>query len=117
MASHRRRHQYTTRVRFLIPAISAISGLILLLFFFLFLLAPPLTDNHQLQLLRRHISVNEGVINEIGVPVFNVPISGTVHDRDLWRSKNAKFFHGCSNSSSKFASKLSILCSFVFLTR
>nr|GMD43611.1 O-fucosyltransferase 16 [Ipomoea batatas] len=105
MASHRRRHQYTTRVRFLIPAISAISGLILLLFFFLFLLAPPLTDNHQLQLLRRHISVNEGVINEIGVPVFNVPvrISGTVHDRDLWRSKNAKFFHGCSNSSSKFA--------------
>ncbi|XP_031102995.1 O-fucosyltransferase 6-like [Ipomoea triloba] len=104
MASHRRRHhQYTTRVRFLIPAISAISGLILLLFFFLFLLAPPLTDNHQLHLLRRHISVNEGVINEIGVPVFNVPISGIVHDRDLWRSKNAKFFHGCSNSSSKFA--------------
>ncbi|XP_060173536.1 O-fucosyltransferase 16-like isoform X2 [Lycium barbarum] len=28
---------------------------------------------------------------------------GGVHNRDLWSSRNSKFFYGCSNASSKFA--------------
>lgn len=36
-------------------------------------------------------------------PEFHVPNSGGVHDRDLWSSKNARFYHGCSTASNKFA--------------
>ncbi|CAH9101678.1 unnamed protein product [Cuscuta epithymum] len=49
------------------------------------------------------LQVNEGIHNGTRVNVFHVPTGGGIHDQDLWKSKNAKFFFGCSNSSSKFA--------------
>lgn len=62
MAFHRRRHQfhyqYLHRGRFLIPAISAISGALLLLFFFLSILAPsPIDENDHLRHRRQDSSV------------------------------------------------------------
>ncbi|XP_059285997.1 O-fucosyltransferase 16-like isoform X1 [Lycium ferocissimum] len=97
MAIPRRRHHYHSPTRFLFPAIFAI----LFLFFFLLFLAPsPNDDNNHL----RHFSGGKGGVNEIGVPTFRFRISrGGVHNRDLWSSRNSKFFYGCSNASSKFA--------------
>ncbi|VFQ94358.1 unnamed protein product [Cuscuta campestris] len=100
MSSHRRSHR---RSRSLLPAIIFVSGVILILFIFLSLLAPPLTDSNRLHYGRRDISVKQGIGKETGRPLFHVPTNGGVRYQDLWKSKNAKFFYGCSNSSSKFA--------------
>nr|GMD08498.1 O-fucosyltransferase 16 [Ipomoea batatas] len=102
MSLQRRRH-LNHRSRSLIPVIFVVSLILLLLFIFLALLAPPLTDSNRLHYRRRDISAEEGISNVSGVPVFHIPTSGGIHDRDLWKSKNAKFFYGCSNASSKFA--------------
>ncbi|XP_031131545.1 O-fucosyltransferase 16-like isoform X2 [Ipomoea triloba] len=102
MSLQRRRHQHH-RSRSLIPVIFFVSLILLFLFLFLALLAPPLTDSNRLHYRRRDISAEEGGSNVSGVPVFHIPTSGGIHDRDLWKSKNAKFFYGCSNASSKFA--------------
>ncbi|KAG8378071.1 hypothetical protein BUALT_Bualt08G0099900 [Buddleja alternifolia] len=96
MAVPRRRQQYPRR---LIPAISAVSAAILLLFVFISFLAPSPIDRDQ---LHHTIMDNEGGDSN-GGPVFRVPNSGGVHHRDLWSSENARFYCGCSNASTKFA--------------
>ncbi|KAL3505479.1 hypothetical protein ACH5RR_035320 [Cinchona calisaya] len=104
MAFRRRRHQYHyhNRGRFLIPAISAISGALLLLFLILSMLAPsPVDESDHLRHPRHDSSSME--IGENGVPKFSVPTSGGAYDRDLWTSGNAKFYYGCCNASSNFA--------------
>ncbi|XP_049398373.1 O-fucosyltransferase 16-like [Solanum stenotomum] len=105
MAIPRRRHQHHhSRVRFLFPAIFAVSAIILFLFLFLSILAPSPNDDYHLRHLRRDDSSGgKGGGNEIKVPSSRVKISAGVHNRDLWSSKNSKFFYGCSNASSKFA--------------
>ncbi|KAL3641085.1 O-fucosyltransferase 16 [Castilleja foliolosa] len=103
MAYPRRRHQYRHR---LIPAISVVSAAILLLFVFISFLAPsPIDSDHlgrgsRLPLIPTR-RINDGEGN--GAPLFRVPDSGGLHHRDLWTSKNAGFYYGCSNASSTFA--------------
>ncbi|XP_071925753.1 O-fucosyltransferase 16 isoform X1 [Coffea arabica] len=110
MAFQRRRlqYQYKNRGRLLIPAISVISAALLVLFVLISLLAPSPTDgNGPLRLPRHHSSTetrnkdrtkDEGK----GVPKFRVPPGRGAYHRDLWTSTNAKFYHGCSDASSKF---------------
>ncbi|KAI3464706.1 hypothetical protein Pfo_021369 [Paulownia fortunei] len=104
MAYPRRRHQYRHR---LIPAISAVSGAILLLFVFLSFLAPSPIDNDHIRHTRVPLIFSKWVNNDVGegngAPMFRVPNSGGVHHRDLWSTKNAGLYYGCSNASSTFA--------------
>ncbi|KAE9458669.1 hypothetical protein C3L33_09417, partial [Rhododendron williamsianum] len=100
-AFHRRRHHSHGR---LIPAISAVSGALLLLFAVFSFLAPSPTDHEH---LRQHLVLNNVVVNA-GVSAFRVPTSGGRLDRDIWKSKRAKFYHGCSNASKTFEEAQSI---------
>ncbi|KAL3638954.1 O-fucosyltransferase 16 [Castilleja foliolosa] len=107
MAYPRRRHQYRHR---LIPAIFAISAAILILFVFISFLAPsPIDSDHLGRGSRTRIPlfptarINDGVAEGNGAPLFRVPNSGGLHHRDLWTSKHAGFYYGCSNASSTFA--------------
>lgn len=103
MASQRRRHQHNNHLRYIVPAISAISGALLLLFALLSFLAPYPVENNHLQHRRHHSSFNVGVDDTIRASAFNVPTDGGRSDYDLWSSRNSKYFYGCSNASSKFA--------------
>ncbi|CAI9771448.1 unnamed protein product [Fraxinus pennsylvanica] len=103
MANLRRRHQYCSRVRYLIPAISSISSVLLLLFIFLSFFAPSPVHNDLLHRSQHYFTRNYDVNEADEMPVFRVPINGGVYDRDIWSSKNAQFYNGCSNASSKFA--------------
>ncbi|KAM3337809.1 O-fucosyltransferase 16 isoform X1 [Capsicum galapagoense] len=90
---HHHHHHHHNRVRCLLPAIFSIST-VLLFFFFLSFLAPSPEDS----------SSNKGGESEIRLPQSRIQISaGGVHNRELWSSRNSKFFYGCSNASSKFA--------------
>ncbi|KZV16535.1 hypothetical protein F511_11367 [Dorcoceras hygrometricum] len=102
MAVPRRRHQYTRRSRYLLPTISAVSAALLILYLFLSFLAPSHIDQDHLRHPLRSIMMDNGVGKGNPEPLFRVPSSGGVHHRDLWKSKNAQFYHGCSNASSKF---------------
>ncbi|KAI4317024.1 hypothetical protein L6164_024937 [Bauhinia variegata] len=87
----------------MIPIISAIAAALLFLFALLSFLAPSPTDtDHHLHRSRRHSSFNIEADDAIGVPLFRIPTNGGAFDRDLWSSRNAEFFHGCSNASNKF---------------
>ncbi|KAF7112991.1 hypothetical protein RHSIM_RhsimUnG0172100 [Rhododendron simsii] len=66
-AFHRRRHHSHGR---LIPAISAVSGAVLLLFAVFSFLAPSPTDHEH---LRQHLVLNNVVVNA-GVSAFRVPV-------------------------------------------
>ncbi|CAK9180349.1 unnamed protein product [Ilex paraguariensis] len=103
MAFNRRRHPNHSRKRCLIPAISAMSGGLLILFGFLSFLAPSPVHNDHLHHSRRDSSFNDGVAVADGVPEFRVPTSGGVYGRDIWSSRMSKFYSGCSNASKKFA--------------
>ncbi|XP_009602405.1 O-fucosyltransferase 16-like [Nicotiana tomentosiformis] len=107
MAIPRRRHQHHSRARrFLIPVIYAASTFLLVLFLFILILAPSPNDDNHLRHPRRYADLSlggKGSGNEIAVSPFRVKISGGVNNRDLWSSRNSKFFYGCSNASSKFA--------------
>ncbi|XP_030950896.1 O-fucosyltransferase 16 [Quercus lobata] len=100
----RRRHHYYNRLRLVIPLISAVSGVLLILFAFLSFLAPTPLDSDQLRhRLLQHSPTNKVDENDaVGVPKFRVPKRGMKSDRDIWTSKNSKFYRGCSNASSKF---------------
>lgn len=106
MTFHRRRYHhhyhYYNRLRCLIPAISAISGALLLLFVILSFLAPSPANDGPLHHISHHTSFNIGVDDAIGESVFRVPSGGGILDRDLWSSINSKFYIGCSNASNKF---------------
>ncbi|GFS36036.1 O-fucosyltransferase family protein [Actinidia rufa] len=98
-AFHRRRH-HNNHGR-LIPAISAVSGALLLVFvLFSFLTPSPTDDEHFRHDLRLPV-VNNGVVN-VEVSGLRVPTSGGRLDRDLWKSRMSKFYYGCSNASKKF---------------
>lgn len=83
----------------MIPVISAISAALLILFGFLSFLTPSPTGDH----LRRKMMDDETGDGNGATPGFGVPNSWVVHDRDLWSSKNARFYHGCSTAGNKFA--------------
>ncbi|KVI07277.1 GDP-fucose protein O-fucosyltransferase [Cynara cardunculus var. scolymus] len=108
MDGHRRRHTHKHNwFRYLIPAISAISGAILLLYCFLSFLAPS-PDHHLHHFGRRHSSFDHTAIDDDTptVPsVFKVPTSGKmISDRNLWSTSMSKFYFGCSNASSQSSS-------------
>ncbi|KAJ0086052.1 hypothetical protein Patl1_09418 [Pistacia atlantica] len=105
MASQRRRHHHNNnRLRLLLPVISAIFFLLFILFFLLSILAPSPTDSDQLRHSTSHVS-STVIDGPSGVPVFRVPDQrdGGSLDRDIWSSRNAQYYHGCSDSSKKFA--------------
>ncbi|KAJ8561307.1 hypothetical protein K7X08_027497 [Anisodus acutangulus] len=91
------------RARFLIPAITFTSFILLFLFFLSFLAPSPNDDNNLRHLRHDDLTGGRGGGNEISVPQSRVQISAGVHNRDLWSSRNSKFFYGCSNGSCKFA--------------
>ncbi|KAJ0654711.1 putative GDP-fucose protein O-fucosyltransferase [Helianthus annuus] len=105
MATHRRRHRHHShnRFRLLIPAISAISGSILIVYALISLLAPSPVHHHH---LLRRTELNETVVVDDSpavASVFKVPISGgMVSDRSLWSTRMSKYYFGCSNASNKF---------------
>ncbi|XP_021285406.1 uncharacterized protein At1g04910 [Herrania umbratica] len=105
MALQRRRQHYYHRLRTLVPVISAISGALLILFAILSFLAPSPNESDQFNLRRDHTAFNTVVEDPIanGDSVFRIPSKGGKLDRDIWSSRNAKFFYGCSNASGKFA--------------
>ncbi|EYU17502.1 hypothetical protein ABFS82_03G081500 [Erythranthe guttata] len=105
MAYPRRRHQY--RHRFL-PAISAISAAILFLFVFISFLAPSPVETDHIHRARVPLIFSRRVNNDVGEgneapPKFRVPDNGGVLHRDIWSTKNSRFYYGCSNASSQFA--------------
>ncbi|KAJ8539596.1 hypothetical protein K7X08_013848 [Anisodus acutangulus] len=103
MAIPRRRHHHHSRARFLIPAITFTFFILLFLFFLSFLAPSPNDDNNLRHLRHDDLTGGEGGGNQIGVPQSRGQISAGLHNRDLWSSRNSKFFYGCSNASSKFA--------------
>ncbi|KAJ4702256.1 O-fucosyltransferase family protein [Melia azedarach] len=103
MRESRHHHHHHHSLRVLVPIISAIFSALLILFGLLSFLAPSPTDSNQLRHPRRFASQSEKVEGPIGVPVFRVPRDGGRLDRDVWSSRNAHFYHGCSDPSSKFA--------------
>ncbi|KAK4354780.1 hypothetical protein RND71_026974 [Anisodus tanguticus] len=103
MAIPRRRHHHHSRARFIIPAITFTSFILLFLFFLSFLAPSPNDDNNLRHLRHDDLTGGEGGGNQIGVPQSRGQISAGLHNRDLWSSRNSKFFYGCSNASSKFA--------------
>ncbi|KAM1133025.1 hypothetical protein ACFX15_041601 [Malus domestica] len=99
----RRRLHYYHRFRFLLPLISAISGALLILFALLLVLAPsPLDVNNQLRHSSKfNVAVDDDAV-AAGLTVFRVPSGRGRLDRDLWSSRNSKFYYGCSNATKKF---------------
>ncbi|PON90444.1 O-fucosyltransferase [Trema orientale] len=105
MAFQRRRNHYYHRFRYLLPAISIVSGALLVLLAVLSFLAPyPVDSDNPGHRVHLHTSsFNVGTDDAIAAPpVFRVPNNRRRSDRDLWTSRNSKFFHGCSNASNKF---------------
>ncbi|KAK2660891.1 hypothetical protein Ddye_007424 [Dipteronia dyeriana] len=102
MASQRRRHHlyHHHRFNYLVPVISAIFVALLILFCLLSFFAPSPVDRDH---LRHRIQHFETVDAPTGVSVFRVPSRGGRSDRDIWSSRNANFYHGCSEASKKFA--------------
>ncbi|XP_051139296.1 O-fucosyltransferase 16-like [Andrographis paniculata] len=111
MAVQRRRHQYRRR---LIPAIAAVSAAILLLFVFISFLAPSPVENDHIFRSRINSVIGEGNENGSGGNGA-LALSGSssnsrgVNQRDLWRTKNAGLYYGCSNASAKFAKASAII--------
>ncbi|XVE69628.1 hypothetical protein DITRI_Ditri10aG0005300 [Diplodiscus trichospermus] len=105
MAFPRRRNLYYHRLRFLVKVVSAISGALLILFAILSFLAPSPHELERFHLRHHQTSFNAVVEDPVtnGDSVFHVPSTGGKLDRDIWSSRNAKFFYGCSNASAKFA--------------
>uniref|UniRef100_A0A7N0URW7 O-fucosyltransferase family protein n=1 Tax=Kalanchoe fedtschenkoi TaxID=63787 RepID=A0A7N0URW7_KALFE len=101
MALHRRRQQHHYyRIRYLAAAVSAA---VIVLFLVLGLLSPyPSDDDEGLHRRLRQKSDEARAVTDKGV-VFRVPSEGRRPDRNVWKSRNADFYHGCSNASNKFA--------------
>ncbi|KAL7583706.1 O-fucosyltransferase 6 [Lactuca sativa] len=110
MDGHRRRHipKYS-RFRHLIPAISAISAAILLLYCFLSFLAPSPDHFHH---FGHHTSFDDHTIDDDtpkAAPIFEVPTSSKmISDRNLWSTSMSKFYFGCSNATSQFPKAQSV---------
>uniref|UniRef100_A0A6N2KGV4 O-fucosyltransferase family protein n=1 Tax=Salix viminalis TaxID=40686 RepID=A0A6N2KGV4_SALVM len=102
MAFHRRRNHYHNRFRSILPVICTISGALLILFALLSFLAPtPITSNNPQHM--NSLYARNGVVEDtIGESVLHIPKKGRT-DRDIWSSRNSKYYYGCSNASIKFA--------------
>ncbi|KAE8720687.1 CYCB2 [Hibiscus syriacus] len=105
MALSRRRKIHPHRLRSLVQVLSVFFGALLILFAILSFLSPSPEESEDFHLRRHHTSVNAVVQDTVtnGGSVFSIPSSGGKLDRDIWSSRNAKFFYGCSNASAKFA--------------
>ncbi|TYI39654.1 hypothetical protein ES332_A02G109500v1 [Gossypium tomentosum] len=105
MALPRRRKLHYHRLGSLVQVASAISGTLLLLFAFLSFFFPPPDESEHFHLRHRQTSFNAVVKDSVSDrnSVFKIPSTGGKLDRDIWSSKNAKFFYGCSNASARFA--------------
>ncbi|KAJ6708637.1 O-FUCOSYLTRANSFERASE 16 [Salix koriyanagi] len=102
MAFHRRRNHYHNRFRSILPVICTISGALLILFALLSFLAPtPIASNNP-QHMNSLYARNSVVEDTIGESVLHIPKKGRT-DRDIWSSRNSKYYYGCSNASIKFA--------------
>nr|XP_010935239.1 O-fucosyltransferase 16 isoform X1 [Elaeis guineensis] len=114
MAPHRRRHHDRCPI-LAVPATSFLATaalVVLLVIALLSFLAPPLIDPPFLSHRRSHrhrmssnLTVGDsGGIRRSTVPVeiFRAPRGGGSVKGDLWGSKLSKYYHGCSNASSKF---------------
>ncbi|WCJ44691.1 O-fucosyltransferase family protein [Euphorbia peplus] len=104
MALQRRRHHYYRRLRSLLPLISAVSGVLLVFFGLISIFSPSPIVSDQFHRPREVYSTNADGDVMAGESVFRVPRGGGRSDRDIWSSRNSKFFYGCSNASSTFAS-------------
>lgn len=110
MAVNRRRAHSHNRLRILIPAISFISGGLLLLFVLLSFLAPSPLANDHLHHRHLHVYFNKSVNDEaVGLGAFHVPTTGGISNRYIWSSKSSKFYYGCSNASKGFAKAEAVL--------
>ncbi|CAH1446265.1 unnamed protein product [Lactuca virosa] len=110
MDGHRRRHiPKHSRFRHLIPAISAISAAILLLYCFLSFLAPSPDHFHH---FGHHTSFDDHTIDDDTPkvsPIFEVPTSSKmISDRNLWSTSMSKFYFGCSDATSQFPKAQSV---------
>ncbi|XP_038974035.1 O-fucosyltransferase 6-like isoform X2 [Phoenix dactylifera] len=113
MGFQRRRHHHHHDRRWVIPAVPAtyalsVAALLLLVVIaFQSLLSPPLPDHPSFPHPRRpnhHSLLNPVELqrNVVGADTFRVPSGGGSPVSDLWDSKQAKYFYGCSNASSEF---------------
>ncbi|KAL5788974.1 hypothetical protein ACOSP7_005923 [Xanthoceras sorbifolium] len=98
---HRRRHIY--------PLVSAASGCLLLFFvaFSLLSAAPPLgiRQQHRHFYLHHQSSFNTGVTVDSSFGqngIFRIPTNVGNLDRDLWRTRDSKFYYGCSDPTKNF---------------
>ncbi|KAI3966761.1 hypothetical protein MKW92_025069 [Papaver armeniacum] len=112
---HSNHNRIQKLLKWIIPVISSVSAVVLL---FLLLLSassvPDDSNHHHQRLLHQQLhrqfinttttatSLNNNVMEEIISNVFRVPESGGSSSHDLWGSKSAKFYYGCSNASAKF---------------
>ncbi|KAK9002674.1 hypothetical protein V6N11_060257 [Hibiscus sabdariffa] len=101
----RRRKLHHHRLRPLVQIVSAVSAALLILFAILSFLSPSPDESEHFNLRHHHTSVNAVVQDPVtnGGYVFSIPSDGGKLDREIWSSRNAKFFYGCSNASAKFA--------------
>ncbi|RZC48573.1 hypothetical protein C5167_016994 [Papaver somniferum] len=113
---HSNHNRIQKLLKWIIPVISSVSAVVLL--FLLLLSASSVPDdsnhNHHQRLLHQQLhrqfinttatatSLNNNVMEEIISNVFRVPEGGGSSSHDLWGSKSAKFYYGCSNASDKF---------------
>ncbi|KAJ8762268.1 hypothetical protein K2173_007424 [Erythroxylum novogranatense] len=105
MAQHRRRHHYYNRLRSLLPLLSAISGLLLVLFGLLTVLVlSPIDSDSRPQPCRYQVfdDENDGAFGTPAKSVFQVTSAGRRSDKDIWISTHSKYFYGCSNANKSF---------------
>ncbi|CAL5030567.1 unnamed protein product [Urochloa decumbens] len=111
MGSRRRRHHH--HGRWVVPAIApaaaacAAAGLLFFVVAFHCFLSPPLGDGARVVrrpnppfLLNKPAEVARSVIGAVD---FTVPSGGSKLGEDLWESKAAGNFFGCSNATKQFA--------------
>ncbi|KAJ8570970.1 hypothetical protein K7X08_037942 [Anisodus acutangulus] len=118
MKSRKQRHETAVFIRFpiillfrrrrrifhIIPFLSALSGVLFVLFVFLSYLSPPINNRHDHLIISRS-SFNNGTElrkNLLEEHEFQVPMGGGSLSRDLWSSKKSNFYHGCSFATNEF---------------
>ncbi|CAM8945603.1 unnamed protein product [Rhodiola kirilowii] len=103
MALHRRRQQNHCSVRYIAATVSAA---VIVLFLLLTLLSPyPKDDDENFQRHLRHKLDEAAAVDADKGGVFYIPSEGSRSDRDIWQSRNAELYHGCSDASNNFASQ------------
>ena len=94
-----------SRLRLLAPVVSAVFGVLFLLFALFSLLAPISISRNELP-VRRNSSWGIGLDVQQSADrgiFFRVPAAGGSLGHDMWTSRLSKFYYGCSNASAKFS--------------